>query len=212
MTTLHDIKESSDVTIKQIHDHYKKNIVSSVLEQKSEIVKEVMSMKTNNRRTPLSKISEQLDIPKSTLRSYMHDMDVVNKRKQMSTSQKNETQKKMQIGKAKARYSRNEITEEEYKTKVSEIEKKFESLISDNNDVSKQHSTAAGKKNRRGGYLGDEQLVETTAQAPSERLRKMIEASSTKTSKIPLEEIDHSGMTREQAHERAKEVASKINI
>ena len=129
MSTLRDIKDTSDVSIKQIHDHYKKNVIKSVLEQKAEIVEEVLSLKTRNRRTSLSKISKELNIPESTLRSYMHDMDVVNKRKQMSISQKNETQKKMQIGKAKARYSRNEITEEEYKTKVSEIERKFESLI-----------------------------------------------------------------------------------
>ena len=111
MSSLRDIKETSDVSIKQIHDHYKKNVIKSVLEQKAEIVEEVLSLKTRNRRTSLSKISKELDIPESTLRSYMHDMDVVNKRKQMSISQKNETQKKMQIGKAKARYSRNEITE-----------------------------------------------------------------------------------------------------
>ena len=138
MSTLRDIKETSDVSVKQIHDHYKKNVIKSVLEQKAEIVEEVLSLKTRNRRTPLSKISKELDIPESTLRSYMHDMDVVNKRKQMSISQKNETQKKMQIGKAKARYSRNEITEEEYRTKVSEIERKFESLNKDTTTTTKK--------------------------------------------------------------------------
>lgn len=131
MTSLRDIKETTDVNYKQIHDYHKKNITNTTFEIKSEIVKGVLQIKTRNRRTPISVISKNMDIPECTVRKYLKEMDQVFRRK-MSTSQKNESQMRMQIGKAKARFKRNEITELELESKIEEIRSKYTESVNHN--------------------------------------------------------------------------------
>ena len=118
MSSLRDIMETSNVSIKQILDHYKKNVISKVA-----------AIKSKNRRTPLSTISKELDISESTIRIYMKDMNCTKKRKQLTTEQKDNVILKMQLGKLKASYRRSDITEGEYNNKASELNSKFSSKI-----------------------------------------------------------------------------------
>ena len=138
MSSLRDIMETSDVTIKQIRDHYKKNVIN-----------EVTAVKSRNRRTPLSAISKELDVSESTICSYMKDMNCTNKRKPLTKEQKSKSQLKMQLGKTKAMYQRDKINEDEYNKKVSDLNSKFE--IEPSTEATTRSRRELINRDKRGG-------------------------------------------------------------
>jgi hypothetical protein len=142
MSSLRDIMDTSNVSIKQIQDHYKKRILN-----------EVESIKSRKRSMPLSAISKELDVSESTILRYRKDLNCTSRRRTLTTSQKYDAQLKMQLGKAKAKFIRDEYSEAEYKKKVSEIENKFALANIDRNEVSRSISkkSRSERGNPRGG-------------------------------------------------------------
>lgn len=147
MTSLRDIMETSNVSIKQIQDHYKKSILN-----------EVESIKSRKRNMPLAAISKELGVSESTITRYRKDLNCANHRRQLTTTQKYAAQLNMQLGKAKAKYSRDEYSEDEYKKKVSEIENKFATLSIKDPLTTNHHSDevqmASIKVSKRGNLRG----------------------------------------------------------
>lgn len=146
MTKLRDVMETSSVSIKQIQDYHKKCVLNDFEEVRS-----------RNRGKSLQSISRQLGISESTIQRYRKDMNYPIKHRQLSSTQKYESQLKMQLGKAKARWTRDAITEDEYKKKVSEIENKFGNLMKEASEVSSSMTTRSkseiDKSVRRGGGI-----------------------------------------------------------
>ena len=114
MTTLRDVVELSNVSIKQIKEYHKKNILNEVIE-----------IKTRNARTPLSEISQKVGVSESSIRNYQKEFGDTRTRRHMTTIQKQQMILSMQLGKAKSMFQKNKITEDEYNKKVSEINNKY---------------------------------------------------------------------------------------
>ena len=160
MSKLRDVMETSNVNIKQIQDYHKKGVLNDYEE-----------IKIRKRKKSLQSISKDIDVSVSSIQRYKKDMGYPVKHRQITSSQKYQSQLNMQLGKAKARWSRGDITEDVYKKIVTEIENKYGSLI--NEDSHNRHNSYPDKlsasqndhRTRKGGAINEAGANEASAVA-----------------------------------------------
>jgi hypothetical protein len=177
MSKLRDVMELSEVSIKQIQDFHKK-----------ELINEVIAQKTTHRKKSLCAISKELGVSESTIRKYQKDLNCSTRRRQLTATQKQDAMLKMQLGKVRARYMRDELSEDELNKKVAEIEKKIESLRSEQRSTVTS-SVTINSKSKRGGMCDSDDDNEAITITEEKAKQKQVAAPDYDVEKLMQDEI-----------------------
>ena len=92
---------------------------------KTEIMMEARSKKIKSPGKSIKTIAEEVGVSASVIKSCSKEFGYSRRHRTLTTEQKQEAVLKMQLGKVKASFLRSEITEDEYKKKVSDLNSKF---------------------------------------------------------------------------------------
>lgn len=163
MSILHDTLSTSSVSLKDVHNHIKKDILANVI-----------NVKTRNPKKPLSEISEDLDVSQSAIRNYIKeasDYPIKQRHRNLTQTQKYQMQIKLQTGKLTKEYERGKISKEEYESRMSSVRDKYNDLIRTTSDADvtmtaatsrtkKTISAVDSRRSPRGGTIDDEATSE----------------------------------------------------